>query len=418
MFMQMTVSQVTGHEILPTTAIAPITRLLQWHLPQSKYTCTFEDTVFSFSGHYSPLKDQWISLAKNKFDKDIAIALMQTDDIAGCVFVFPRISDRRSFTRDLIHEVLAELFPALYPYHEGSLWVTRPEYELRPVHELLLTIEEAKLDAERKISELQEAVEKERATTEFIKTLLTGTGKPLVNAVKATLEFLGFADVKDADARAVSNSLGEDLQIYHGNTVLLVEIKGIAGGPSDEDSLAVAKYYAPFMKREKLLDVSGLSIINHQKAIPPLEREQRPFREEVIDKAEHDQIGLMTTWQLYKIVRGAIRNRWTAEQVTPLFFKKPLIDVAPKHYKYIGKIERYIEKLDVIGIQLEAGEIHPGDTISYELEIDFVEEEISSLEISNQSVATGHAGSLVGLKTKLSKSQIQQVRRVFKVESD
>lgn len=113
------------------------------------------------------------------------------------------------------------------------------------------------------------------------------------------------------------------------------------------------------MKREKVFNVSGLSIINHQRAMPPLEREQRPFREEVIDKAKHDQIRLMTTWQLYKIARAAIQNRWTPEQVTPIFLEKPLIDIVPKHYVYIGKIERYIEKLNVIGLQMEAAKSTP-----------------------------------------------------------
>lgn len=53
----------------------------------------------------------------------------------------------------------------------------------------------------------------------------------------------------------------------------LVEIKGIRGKPKEANSLQVTKYLAPRMREWGRTDLHGLTIINHQRNLPGLERE-------------------------------------------------------------------------------------------------------------------------------------------------
>ena len=49
----------------------------------------------------------------------------------------------------------------------------------------------------------------------------------------------------------------------------------------------------------------GLSIINHQRHLPPLDRENAmPFRQELVDVAIEHHLGLLTSWDLYRIQRN------------------------------------------------------------------------------------------------------------------
>lgn len=70
----------------------------------------------------------------------------------------------------------------------------------------------------------------------------------------------------------------EDLRIYDDSPILLVEIKGISGFPRDAAALQVAKYLAPRMREWQRTDIQGLSIINHQRNLPGLDRDNKtPF---------------------------------------------------------------------------------------------------------------------------------------------
>jgi hypothetical protein len=86
------------------------------------------------------------------------------------------------------------------------------------------------------------------------------------------------------------------------------------------------------MKELKRLDVQALSIINHERHKPALQREnQSPFRDVILENARQHNFGVMTTWDLYRLARGAGRNEWVPATLIPLFYQHARISPIPPH---------------------------------------------------------------------------------------
>ncbi len=185
--------------------------------------------------------------------------------------------------------------------------------------------------------------------------------------------------------------------------------------PKDEDALAVSKYEATRMREWKRTDVKGLSIINHQRHIPALDRENKAtFRKVVLESAQKQQIGLLTTWDLHRLLRSYLRNGWSHEHVRPLLYRNGRIQPVPEYYELIGVVERFIEQLGVVGVKLTEGDIRQGDRIAFELPVEFLEQNAESLEIEGEKVDEASRESLVGIKTELTKGQAKQGTLVYR----
>lgn len=398
-----------GKEISVIEADSPLRPVLSKYISGAHFLCTLQ----------GPTKESWIPIAENKYEASVAGALVPANS-EGLVFIFPQFRDKFSFLSALLREVLPEITPNLFPYVEGARWVQRPEYELPRVLELKHQIQEIEADAKKRVTELERNIETERDKASYQHALISATGRPLVLAVKKALETLGFESVVDVDDEAEesddSGFLNEDLQIHASSPGLLIEVKGISNLPKDEDALAVSKYEAPRMREWKRTDVKGLSIINHQRHIPALDRENKAtFRNVVLESAQRQKIGLLTTWDLHRLLRSYLRNGWSHEQVRALFYRNGRVQLVPEHYKFIGVVERFIEQLEVVGVRLTDGEIRQGDLIAFELPVEFLEQKVESLEIEGEQVHEVSSGSLVGMRTKLTKGQAKQGTRVYQV---
>ncbi|MHA1650104.1 MAG: hypothetical protein ACTSYB_07905 [Candidatus Helarchaeota archaeon] len=142
---------------------------------------------------------------------------------------------------------------------------------------------------QQKIQELTNQIAQERDKFKFLYGLLTKTGDELVECVKQALTFIGFKDVRDVDkiieSKGKSKLKQKDLQIHDKSPVLLIEIKGLIGFPTESDCNQVIKYVHRRMKDWRRVDVKGITIINHQRNIPPLNR-KKAFTEQQINDAE------------------------------------------------------------------------------------------------------------------------------------
>ena len=157
----------------------------------------------------------------------------------------------------------------------------------------------------------------------------------------------------------------EDLQIHDNSPIVLVEVKGIAHLPRDAAALQVWKYFAPRMKEWKRTDIRGLSVINHQKNLPPFQREnENPFRQDIITNAEQNDFGLLTTWDLFRLVRNFISNSWSHERVESIFYRNGRIDPIPDHYKEIGVVEHIWPKAEAVGVRVHTDALKLGDRIA------------------------------------------------------
>lgn len=370
---------------------------------------------------YGSITDRWMTLATSKYGDPVAGAIVPDQkNAAGWIFVFPRVERRAELVTELVDRVLPVLVPRLFPHAEGTRWTRRPEYDLPRIDILNDEIIKIEKEARARVRELEEEIETERAQHAFLPELLTATGTDLVQAVIRALKAIGFNDVQDVDADAeAARDAGlrrEDVRIMDAAVPVLVEVKGITGMPREADSLQVAKYLTPRMREWGRTDIRGLAIVNHQRHLPALERDhEHVFQADVVSTAEQQGFSLLTTWDLFRLVRGVIIHGWRHDDIAGLFVSNGRMRPMPIHYEFTGLVDEYWEKASALGLRLGSGVLRAGDRIAYELPVDFIEEDITSLQLNDQDVQEAHAGDYVGVKTKLSKQQARRGVRVFRL---
>lgn len=407
-FQHLRVMAADGLEIVPVTDNA-IGNLLSEHLKDADYRCVLE--------YYPP----WVSkttkkIALNKFGE--TVGLVHSED-KGTIIVLPQISNKRQFLLKLLGELLPEVMPEFFPNLEEGRWVHRIEYELPKVIEFEAQKTEVEKKAKAEIDALAQEVTKERDLLGWMHDLLTGTDQTLVEAVKKALHVLGFQKVADVDAERdkAGKSRREDLQIHDQKPVLIVDIKGVGGLPGDAEALQADKHATIRMREWNITDVVPLSIINHQRHLPPLDRNnEMPFRQEILDHAEESKLGLITTWDLFRLVRSFQKNGWTPENVKPIFYRKGRINIIPNHYKLIGRV-RHVWKA-AFSIIIDDDELRVNDIIAFELTSEFEEREVASLQIEDNSVASAGAGNEVGVKLKTPQPALKKGMPVYLVQRE
>ena len=231
---------------------------------------------------------------------------------------------------------------------------------------------------------------------------------------------MGFDDIVDVDKdeEAEDGRLREDLRIKNEPDTVLVEVKGITNIPRDADALQVGKYIPVRIMEWKDPEVRGLSIINHQKGLPPLEREdENVFHHDIEINAQTLDFGLLTTWDLYRLARSYECLGWQHKDIRDLLLKtKGRIEPVPAHYEFVGTIENYFAEPEVIALQLGEGKnIAVGDQLAYQTPSDFIEEENTSMQIDNDQVEEAEGEVLVGLKTILTKQQARTRPRLSRL---
>lgn len=354
------------------------------------------------------LNGRWATLAVSKFGLPVAGVIFPDSDQGpkGWVFILPAVDRAAELVAHLLDRVLPALAPRLFPNAEGSSWTRRPEYELPRIAGLRSEIRAVEEASRQRVRELEELIEAERTPYGFLDDLLTASGSPLVEAVIQTLKLIGFADVHDVDAEAeAAGDTGprrEDIRIMDARIPVLVEVKGITGMPSEEEAMQVAKYLRPRMKEWNTTDIHGLAVINHQRNLPALDREHdRVFQDDVLVNAEDQDFTLLTTWDLYRLARSAITHHWSRSDVEELFLTKGRMTPVPCHYVPLGSVAHVWKEASAIGVELTNGPIRIGDRIAYELPVDFMEEEIATLQVAGSPVSEALPGSQVGIKTSL-----------------
>lgn len=404
-----------GHEMAAKDNKSPIGQLISEHLKDANFTCTLHMIP------YSAIKnDDWKILATNKFKAPVACAIA-VGEKGGWVFILPQISDKPKFLTKFVNNILPDLSPHLFPDFEGATWIYRSEYELPKIQELKNEIHRVEENAKQMVKLLNEEIESARNKMSYLYDLLRETGHPLVVSVKKTLEILGFQSVLDVDAemekKGDTGPKREDLQIHDQSPTLLVEVKGIGSLPRDAEALQVWKYFAPRMREWGRTDIQGLSIINHQKNIPALERENNvPFRDDILTNAEEHKFGLLTTWDLFRLTRSYLKNGWTHEHIKQLFYKHGRIEPIPQHYEYVGVVENFWENHNAVGVRIECGAINIGERIAFEFPVELEEQKIESLQVEKANVSKAVSGDLAGIKTALTKIQAKKGVRVFRIK--
>ncbi len=359
----------------------------------------------------------------NKFQASVG-GIIQPEGSKGLVFIFPDIKNKKDFIAEFIEHVLPQVAPLLFPDFNKSKWDNDAAYELTQVTNLKHQIDTLQEETDKKIASLKESISENKSRNEFLFDLARETGDKLVEAVIMALNIMGFKQVIDVDKQQSGEDKNqlkrEDVQIQDYDQTLVCEIKGINNHPKEDDCIVVIKYVQSRMKEWNRTNVQGLTIINHQRNLPPHDREhEKPFTQISLDSAEAlmTGFGLMTGWDLHRLTRSFIQNKWKHENVKDLFYKLGRIEPIPSHYEYIGKIAGFIENKGVVGITIKNSQLRKGDRIAFELPVVFEEQDCPSLQAENKEVE-GVAEGIVGIKTTLTKQQAKVGIRVFRIVTD
>ena len=383
-----------------------LTDLLARGLQGAEYRCTIEPTCRD--------KEHWLPLARDKFGNCVA-GLLVFDDPARHLLLLPDMVHLDRIILPLLEEWCMHWNPKLFPFHEGERWIHRPEYEVPEVVELQKQIDEVRANAESRIEQIEAEIQEAKATNGDWYTLLNGTGDELVSAVIRSLQRLGFKKVKDVDAeaRAQGNgqSLREDVQIHDRSPILIVDVKGVQGHPSDAEATQAEKH-ALMRSREFCGDVKPLTIINHQRNTPPHDRDPLAYRQEIIDNAKQTGLGLMTTWDLFRLLRNVDRLGWDAEDVISVFYRTGRIEPVPEHYHQVGIVDHVWK--DAFRI-IPAEDVRVGATLAVESGDTFEEIAVNSLQVDDEQMEVVQAGCNCGVACAEASDWLREGMRVYLV---
>jgi len=399
-----------GDEMTVVQGASQLLSLLRQHIGGSRYTCTLR------LWHGRP--DRHIPLVTEKYSRVVG-ALLTSADGKGRVLVLPQIQNKASLVLDLLERYLSDCCPHLFPEAEGGRWVEQDAYELRDVVELKADIRRVQQQAAKSVEELENRIRGVRAELGWLHTLLTGTDRALVLAVKRALEELGFKRVVDVDVEdSTSKGKREDLRIEDSSPLLLVEVKGISGIPTEADSLQALKYVSGRMRALKRFDIRSLTIVNQQRHLPALDRQnENVFTPDVLATAEEQNLGLLAAWDLFRLVRGFMRFGWSPDDVRSLFYQPGRIRPVPRHYAELGEVTNLAPDLGVVGVTIRHGSLRLGDRIAYSLPADYEEQEVTSLEVDRQPAAMATVGQVAGIKSPLVGSGVRVGLTVYLVHS-
>ncbi len=352
---------------------------------------------------------------------DIVGGIITDNSKGGRILILPNVLKKAKLINKLFYEFLPELSPHLFPDFEGFRWIRRDKYELDSVLSYKKDKVNVELEAKKKIKDIDEKIDKERKKFNFLYGIITKSGRELVKDVKFCLEFIGFNKVIDIDKENENKDVimkQEDLQVNDVSPILLIEVKGLSGTSRESDTFQVVKYINRRMKKMNRTDIRGVSIINHQKNIPTLQRDnENVFTDQQIEDAKSNDCTILTTWDLFLLIRGMIKRKWKRKVIRELFYKSGRMPRIPSHYKYIGKVVNYWVQKKAVGIEILENKLHQGDRISYIIPEGYLEEDVLSLQFDKRNVEEVSLNQLAGIKTVFSKNELKKGTLVYKVNN-
>ncbi len=358
----------------------------------------------------------FIPLLNNKYGKCVGgIIILRSS--RGMVVLLPQFTRKADLIADLFRDFLPNTHSHLFPEHEGGRWVHRIEYEHPSVISLQGRVADIQLEADKQKAEIARQIEAERRRLSFLHGLLVKSGNDLVSDVIKTMSHIGFREVIDADElRGEKTIKEEDIWIRDRSPILLVEVKGLGKQPGEADTHQVTKYLNRRMVEWGRTDVRGVFLVNHQLGIQPLGRaNESVFTTNQINDARSDRVGLMTTWDLFRLVRGMERWNWPPATVQDVFYQDGRIGIVPSHWIPVGRVIHHYDELSVASVLISGSEpLRRGDTVGYVFPDRFEQEVVESVQVEHEPVGSVDPGQKAGYKTSLPRKFLPNNTVIYK----
>lgn len=334
-----------------------------------------------------------------------AVSFIQVPEEKPIYFVLPQTDDatKAEIVKRLFEGLLYEQFSSYFPLVEKAKWIHKQEYAFPEVKEIDKRIAVLEKELEENIKRLEQQKKECEEKYSFLHKLITASGEELVQAMITYLKWLGFENVIDAD-KSAEDTLQEDISVDMGDEGLLImEVKGLYGTSKDSECSQIDKIWNRKSKKveNKGRDIYALYVVNHQRGIEPLERQNPPFTDNQIEDAKAMERGMLSTWELYKAYYAIELGVLSKERVRKSLLKSGVITFEPDMVKPLNEPYHTWQKGMVLGINVDTP-ISNGDTIYVENDEGWHSAEVCSIQQEDQELETVTEGKTgVGLSQKL-----------------
>lgn len=179
--------------------------------------------------------------------------------------------------------------------------------------------------------ELENISSKIETITQY-KMLLTASGDELELKVETIFKELGFEIIEAERNR-------DDLIIKYGDTVAVVEVKGLINSAAEKNAAQLEKWRATYYEKNEV-NPKGILLVNAYRETPLALRDQPAFPNQMLAYAKGREHCLMTTTQLLTIYFEAIKNPASKEAIIKSIFDTVgLFNTAYKWQDYINVVD-------------------------------------------------------------------------------
>lgn len=350
------------------------------------------------------LPQQWLDNDQKRIPNKnfFPLLLNSSNEIVGfidfsgvsVVLVFPQLYDsKKEFLLELIDELLPGMFPKLFPYSEQFSWLKSDNYYLPSQADIIAKKTQLEFEYQEDLTQIEKEFQENRAKYKFLHDLITETGKPLVKSVENFFTWLGFENIVNMD-EINPKVLEEDIQIDLKPGLLVIEVKGIGGTSTDSNCAQIGKIKNRRAKERGRFDVSGLYIVNHQRYLPPTERQNPPFNDQQIADAELDERGLLTTYELFKLYSYIENGFITREDAMDSLLIPGLVEFKPSKSRLLGSPQQIYHEGKTVILDISTP-VKEGASIIVCNDKDWFRVKIVEIQFNNErkeSVSTGKIG--------------------------
>jgi len=335
------------------------------------------------------------------------------------LIIFPQLKDKSNFLIESLSKIAPSSYPELFPYLTTFSWKEQKEYWLPGYSKLLEEKSNIVKEYVERIKESEKKIEDNRSKYSFLIELITATGDSLKKSLIQYLKWLGFEKVKDYDqTNSESAILEEDIQIELADGLLIIECKGIGGTSTDSDCSQISKIKHRRCKERGKFDVFALYIVNHQRYLPPIKRQNPPFMEHQIQDAKNDERGLLTTYQLFNLFFDIENGVITKEEARKSFLEFGFIDFRPKNLIYVFKPTEIFKDGEVCIVNIENISLQLNEELLIEKNGRFKRVKILEIQENGKSVDQGSNGEFgLELSSKIRKKSViwkrNRLRKLF-----
>jgi hypothetical protein len=387
----------SGENVVVSEAKGDLKILLQKHNKKFTYEVVFRHPAIWVQNEKKWVeRENFIPLLLNSDDEIVGFVDFPLQSLA--VFAFPQLSkdNKKNLLLELFDEILPGLFPEIFPYSEQFSWLRSEKYF--PPNQANLLQSKKKLEDEYKVSltEIEEEIESNQLKYQFLHDLITETGDSLVKSIEYFLGWLGFKNIVNMD-EAKLEIKEEDIQVTLESGLLVIEAKGIGGTSKDSECSQISKVKYRRAKERDSFDVFALYIVNHQRYLPPTDRKNPPFSKHQIDDAQSQEIGLLTTYDLFKLYYNIEKCFVTKEDARSSLFNFGLVHFKPSQSHLLGYPLEVHHKGAVIILNIVNITLNIGSSIIICNDDDWFEAEIIEIKLNDKTVESVSEGE-IGVK--------------------